>query len=342
MSELRNDPIQRRWVIISSERKKRPSDFKPERGARGRGGSCPFDEGKEGMTPPEVFALRAEGSRPDGPGWLVRVVPNRFPALTQEGGLKRERFGLYDVMDGVGAHEVIVETPVHEMHMADMGVEHLARVLSVYQARLLELFKDPRFRYVLIFKNHGRIAGASLTHPHTQLIATPITPRTVAMELLSALEHYRAKECCLFCDIIGNELTSGERVVAQNSGYVAIAPFASRFPFELFIAPRVHGHSFAALAQGELTALASFLKDIIRRVRDALDDPPYNYLFHIEPNVEARPRKPGYWETLRSDFHWHIEIIPRLTRVAGFEWGTGFYINPVAPEEAARVLRETG
>ncbi len=340
MSELRHDPIQRRWVIISSERKKRPSDFKPEMHSPAAGGSCPFDEGNEGMTPPEVFALRAEGTRPNGPGWLVRVVPNRFPALAADGDLGRREVGLYHVMDGVGAHEVIIETPVHGVHLADMSAEHLAEVLSVYQARLVELFKDRRFRYALIFKNHGRVAGASLTHSHTQLIATPITPRTVAMELLSALEHYRAKGRCLFCDIMRDELASGERVVAADSGYLAIAPFASRFPFELFIAPRVHSHSFAALSRPELTALASFLRDIIGRVRNALDDPPYNFVFHIEPNVGAEPHRPGYWETLRSDFHWHIEIIPRLTRIAGFEWGTGFYINPVPPEEAARVLRE--
>ncbi|MBM3325299.1 MAG: hypothetical protein FJY66_06485 [Calditrichaeota bacterium] len=216
----------------------------------------------------------------------------------------------------------------------------MAKVLRAYRERLADLERDLRFRYVLIFKNYGLSAGASLSHPHTQLIATPITPRTVAIELESAREHYSIKERCLFCDIISQEMEQDKRVVSTDEGYLVSTPFASRFPFELLISPIEHQHDFGQLSDVHLNRLAVVLKRTLSQLKQALNDPPYNFIVHTSPNMLARGRRPGHWQTLPYDYHWHIEIFPRLTRMAGFEWGTGFYINPTPPEDAARFLRE--
>jgi len=339
MPELRHDPIQKRWVIIASERGRRPDDF-PRQEEPLPGGYCPFCEGNESKTPPEITAVRRNRSGPNQPGWEIRVVPNKFPALRIEGGLDRKGLGAYDRMNGVGAHEVIIETPQHDLNLADAPVQHLEKVIRMYRERLVDLLRDFRFKYILIFKNYGAAAGASLSHPHTQLIATPVTPLTLAQELTSAKEHYQDKERCLFCDLIQQELESGERVVVSGDQFIAMAPFASRFPFEIFLAPRYHHHSFAEINDDMIRHLAVTLKEVLLRIKKCLNDPPYNFLIHTIPNVKARPKRASYWDTIEVDFHWHIELIPRLTRIAGFEWGTGFYINPTAPEEAAKYLRE--
>ena len=339
MPELRHDPIQKRWVIIATDRIRRPDDF-PTKEAQPVEGFCPFCEGNESKTPPEIMALR-NGTNPNQPGWEVRVVPNKFPALRIEGTLDRRGMGAYDVMNGVGAHEVIIETPSHCLHLADAPVDHIKKVLWTYRERLIDLMRDQRFKYVLIFKNYGAAAGASLSHPHTQIIATPVTPLTIAEELNSAKDHFLEKERCLFCDLIQQEVESGERIVSSGEQFIALAPFASRFPFELFIAPRHHHHNFAEASDDMLHHLAFILKEVLLRVKKCLKDPPYNFLIHTIPNVKAKHRRRSYWETIELDFHWHIEFIPRLSEIAGFEWGTGFYINPTAPEEAANYLRET-
>ncbi len=221
-----------------------------------------------------------------------------------------------------------------------MAVGDLEKVIRVWRDRLVDLTRDQRFKYILIFKNYGAAAGASLSHPHSQLIATPVTPLTLAGELGSAKEHYQDKERCLFCDLIQQELESGERIVLCNDQFVAITPFASRFPFEIFLAPRYHHHSFAEINDSMVHHLALALKEVLLRVRKCLNDPAYNFLIHTIPNVKARPKRTSYWDTIEVDYHWHIEIMPRLTGIAGFEWGTGFYINPTAPEEAAKYLRD--
>lgn len=338
MPELRHDPIQGRWVIIATERSRRPEDF-PFSEPSPPGGLCPFCEGNESKTPPEIAAIR-NGSGPNQPGWKVRVVPNKFPALRIEGGLDRKGLGAYDQMNGVGAHEVIIETPDHTLNLADAPVDHIRDVLWLYRERLADLLQDQRFKYVLIFKNYGAAAGASLSHPHTQLIATPVTPLTLVEELNSAKQHFLEKERCLFCDLIQQELESRKRIVAESAHFVALAPFASRFPFELFIAPKEHHCSFAETSDEMLARLAILLKEVLLRVKKCLKNPPYNFLIHTIPNVKAARKHSTNWATIELDFHWHIEFMPRLTQVAGFEWGTGFYINPTPPEEAAQHLRE--
>jgi len=340
MSELRHDPIQHRWVIIATDRSKRPTDFLADHTAIAEGAFCPFCPGHEDKTPPEIMAIRPDGSQPNRPGWEVRVIPNKFPALMIEGGLERKGMGIYDRMRGIGAHEVIVESPDHDLALADMPLDRFTTIVDTYRTRHEDLLRDPRFKYILIFKNHGATAGASLAHAHTQIIATPVTPRTVAVELESARGHHQLKERCLFCDVIDQEIDEGRRVVYLDDMYIAFAPYASRFPFEIMLAPRKHRHRLTDIEPGEVAGLARALKDVLSRLKSALKDPPYNFMFHTAPNTETTHKRAHYWESLEFDFHWHVEILPRLTKVAGFEWGTGFYINPTAPEEAARFLKE--
>ncbi len=340
MSELRHDPVQKRWVIIAVERGRRPSDFKKLPINTRQVKTCPFCYGNEDKTPPEIFSIRPKNTKPNKPGWKLRVIPNKFPALKVEGEINRRGLGLYDIMDGIGAHEVIIETPNHGAHIGEMKIEDIFNIVKVYRDRIADLYKDHRLRYALIFKNYGETAGASLSHPHSQLIATPITPRTVAAELDSAREHYIQKERCLFCDIINQEIAMKKRVVMITEKYIAICPFASRFPFEIWLLPRRHQHDYSLLSDDDLTDLAKAMKRVLHKLRIALDDPPYNYVIHTSPNYNVvRPGRVNYWATLPYDWHWHIEIIPRLTRIAGFEWGTGFYINPTPPELAAEFLR---
>jgi len=332
MPELRKDPVVGRWVIISTERSRRPTNFTPVRIEKS-GGFCPFCPGQEDKTPPEVYAHRPGGGAPNSPGWEVRVVPNKFPALQIEGALDRRGEGLYDKMNGVGAHEVVIEGTKHDEDLADMPVEHLVEVLRAYRQRIVDLHRDRRFRYVLLFKNHGPEAGATLEHTHTQLVATPIIPKILQEELEGARHYYELKERCVFCDIIQQDTSdhNGRRVVTLNDRFLAIEPFAPRFPFETWILPRRHDASYQQVEdEAEFIELASILKDTLQRLNRALDRPPYNFVIHTAPVVEGD----------LEYYHWHIEIMPKLTRVAGFEIGSGFYINPTPPEDAAQYLRE--
>ena len=342
MPELRKCPITDRWVVISTERGRRPTDFAaPSTGSAVDDASkCPLCEGKEEKTPHEIVAWRRTDSQPDKPGWQVRVIPNKFPALVIEGDVNRSGMGIFDMMSGIGAHEVIVESPNHTMTMAEMPEEAIEKVLWAYKQRITDLEKDKRFRYVLIFKNYGSAAGASLSHGHSQLIATPITPRYVKMELHNSRVYFQEKERCLFCDMIRQELGQGERLIYENEYFVVFAPLASRFPFENWVFPRRHHAGFQDLPDEERAQLARCLKDVLTRLKKTLNDPPFNYVLHTAPNAVPRPGKPDYWGTISYDYHWHIEIIPRLTKQAGFEWGSGLYINPTSPEEAAKYLRE--
>ena len=338
MPELRKDPVLGRWVIIATERAKRPSDFDVVRqGARGE--SCVFCEGHEEQTPPEVYAVRQEGSAPDTPGWRVRVIPNKFPALDVHGELNREGVGMCDMANGIGVHEVIVETPEHDKDMADLSAGQISQVARTYRQRISDLKEDERLKYVLIFKNQGRSAGASLQHAHSQLIATPITPKRVKEKLDGAKRYFDYKHRCIFCDYIKQETELfGERLVEETEHFVVLSPFAARFPFETWILPKRHMVDFTLVEAEELEDLGGVLKRILTKLRKALNDPPFNYVLHQAPY--RRPRG-GYWTTIEEDYHWHIELMPRLTRVAGFEWGSGFYINPTPPEVAAESLRET-
>lgn len=330
MPELRKDPIIGRWVIISTERGKRPSDFSGAPKRRTESKLCPFCPGNESATPPEIMAFRPDSSEPNKPGWTLRVISNKYPALRIEGNLNREGVGIFDRMNGVGAHEVIIETPEHDKDLVDLNLKQMQDVIWAYRARTIDLKKDPRFRYILIFKNQGEAAGASLEHSHSQLIATPIVPKRVMEEVESASKYYDYKERCIFCDIIKQEISDDERVVIQNEHFISLEPFAPRFPFETWILPKKHSPAFEDIKKDGIPALASILLETLQRLSKALNNPPYNYILHSSP-VD---------NDYAEEFHWHIEIMPKLTKVAGFEWGTGFYINPTTPEDAAVYLKE--
>ncbi len=330
MPELRKDPITGRWVIISTDRARRPSDFVRESVQIKGNGFCPFCYGNETKTPPEVLVYGRNGSGANTPGWSVRVVPNKFPALGIEGDLNREGEGLFDRMNGIGAHEVIVETPDHRSTLATLPNQAVESVLYAYRDRVLDLKKDRRFRYILIFKNHGEAAGASLEHTHSQLIALPIVPKRVLEEVDGAKHYYEAKERCIFCDMIRQEVESSVRMIAENDHCVALAPYAPRFPFETWLLPKQHSSAFELQDGVAYASTAALLRDLLRRIDAVLDHPAYNYVLHSSP----------LGEETNDHYHWHIEMMPKLTKVAGFEWGTGFYINPSPPEESARFLRE--
>ncbi len=330
MPELRKDPITGRWVIIATERAKRPSDFVRDKVQIRGSGFCPFCYGNESKTPPEIIAYRADGSARNSPGWSLRVVANKFPALGIEGSLNRQGEGLYDKMNGIGAHEVIIETPDHNKTLAMLSPRQIEDVLWAYRDRILDLKKDHRFKYIMIFKNHGEAAGASLEHTHSQLIALPVVPKRVREESDGAREYFNFKERCIFCDIIRQEMESGTRVIADNPAFIAVAPFAPRFPFEIWVIPHVHQSAFEDSQKQEFEQLAVVLKDMLMRLDKVLDYPAYNYIIHTSPIPE----------TPNDHYHWHLEIMPKLTKIAGFEWGTGFHINPTPPEESAKFLRE--
>jgi UDPglucose--hexose-1-phosphate uridylyltransferase len=329
MSELRKDPIVGRWVIISSERGGRPSDWANEPNTK-TSGFCPFCPGNEDKTPPEIFALRRNNSDPNFPGWTIRVVPNKFPALQIEGDLSPKGDGNYDLMNGLGAHEVIIETPNHASDLSDLDVDHIHELLKTFRIRTLDLKRDLRFKYILIFKNHGVSAGASLDHTHTQLIATPIIPKRVVEELQGGRHFYHLKERCIFCDIVQQELKDKRRVVSSTNDYISIEPFAPRFPYETWILPLKHYSHFEEMPDHMYHSLAVILKDALVRLNKALGYPPFNFVLHSSPIQE---------ESL-PEYHWHLEIIPKLTKIAGFEWGSGFYINSTPPEIAAQYLRD--
>lgn len=327
MPELRKEPIMGRWVIISHERVKiqRPR-VQEEKEIE----ICPFCEGNEELTPPEIMAYRKPGSERNTPGWTIRVVPNKFPALMVEGKTQKIGVGIYDKMDGVGAHEVIIETTKHDVEMANMDDEEVENIFWVYRDRILDLKKDIRMEYILIFKNKGRAAGASQLHPHSQLMALPMVPLRVKQEMEGAMKYYSFKERCIYCDIISQEMEENERVVMENDDFLSFCPFASRAPFEVWIIPKNHDSRFEDAHKSEIISLAKIIKTTLKKLELALEDPSYNFILHTSPLKE--PYLPH--------FHWHIEIMPKLTHVAGFEWGTGFYLNPIPPEEAAKCLKE--
>lgn len=329
MSELRKDPVVGRWVIISSERGKRPSDFSEQRIVK-KGGFCPFCEGNEHVTPHEIMAYRENGSLPNSPGWSLRVVPNKFPALMIEGDLNKTGEGMFDKMSGIGAHEVIIETSRHNDTFSNMPEKRVEDVFWAFKQRMEDLKRDTRFLYALVFKNEGLDAGASLEHSHSQLIALPIVPKRVKEEIDGAKQYYHYKERCVYCDTIRQEITSGARVIAENADFVAFAPFAPRFPFETWILPKHHSSSFERIEAQEVANLTKIFQTLLRKMDKTLNSPPYNMVLHTAPlrGIDG------------ESYHWHIEIMPKLTKVAGFEWGSGFYINPTPPEEAAKFLRE--
>ncbi len=329
MNELRKDILLGRWVVILSNSCKPedysiPQDYKePDEGCI----LCP--ENSTGMK--EIFSLK-EGSQ-----WMVRVIPNPDQVLQVEGDLKRRGVGIYDAMNSIGANEIIIESPRHNMPPEEIGDEQMKRIVSVYRSRLEDLEKDARLRYILIYKNHGFMAGARYSHPHSLLMATPIIPKRLKEELDGAKDYYSYKERCIFCDIMHEELTKGERVIMETQHFVLFCPFAPRFPFEVWLMPKRHNCAMHESTHEELNELGILLGGLIKKMKRLFGDLPYNYVIHTAPN--RIPRR-DHWHTLGDDFHWHIEFMPRLLRTGGFEWGSGFYVIQTSPEDSAKYLRE--
>jgi UDPglucose--hexose-1-phosphate uridylyltransferase len=340
INQLRRDPITGGWSIILQQqvdlsvliagRKARESD-RPENHT-----ACEYCSGHEAETSPEIYAIRRDGTSANSPGWEVRVLPYRSPVLQIYGDLNNRGMGMYDVLDGIGAHEVVVETPDHGVALPDLSLDRVADILFVYRERLLDLKGDARFRYIMVHKSYGEDSGPTALHAYGHIVATPITPLRVKEELINAKDYYQYKERCVFCDVVRQELGDQERVVLENEHFVAIAPFASRGPFETWILPKNHETFFEA--NTELKPLAEILREVLTRIRNVLNDPHYVLVVHSGPNLRAGQLR-GYWKTLERDYHWHIEITPRLRGYTSFEVGSGFRINMVPPEQASRILR---
>jgi UDPglucose--hexose-1-phosphate uridylyltransferase len=329
MSELRQDPITGRWVIIAPQRAARPWHV---RSAENEAPSeaCPFCAGNETATPSEVWAERDRDTQPNTPGWRVRVVPNKYPALEDCLAANGANDGLYKAQAGLGVHEVIVESPEHIVHMTALGTAELTGVLRAYRARLGALQEDPRWRYLLIYKNQGERAGATLEHVHSQLVALPAVPPEAGDELQGARRHFERAGGCIFCEIIERERKHGERLILESARFIALCPFAPRFAYETWILPKHHGAHFVRSSDEDLAALGEMLRGFLVKLNVVAGPTPFNYLLCSTP-----PR-----ETVDEFYHWHLKILPQWNRAAGFEWGSGMHMNPLAPEHAARLLRD--
>lgn len=327
MSRIRRDPVADRWVIVAPERADRPMLYGREETAE----ACPFCPGNEGLTPPEILAWgRTAGGR-DTSGWRGRVVPNRYPALGPEppgtGGSLLPEGALFLERPGAGGHEVVVETPEHVWRPEAPDAEALAETLAVCAERMRHWSAHPGVRYVLVFKNHGEAAGATIPHPHFQLLALPLVPRTVHEEVEAAERHRRREGDCLWCRLLTAEREAGARWILETETVAAIAPYASRVPYEVWLLPRRHEIRFETSAG--LREMATALADVLAALAGVLGDPAWNLVVHTAP-VEL---------AAEGSYHWHLEVLPRTVRFAGFEWGSGLAMNPVAPETAALALR---
>jgi len=333
MPELRQGRATKDWVIVATERAKRPDQFKIETSQKELPPvdiHCPFCPGNEAMTPPEVLAYRSGLSAPNSPGWRLRVVPNKFSALVPEGNLVREQVDdFFRRMDGVGMHEVIIEVPEHNKTMATMEESQAEEVFLAYRERYQELSKDKRFSMVMIFKNHGLMAGTSLEHTHSQLVATPIVPTHIRHLLEEAARYYDDHGTCVFCDINQAEIKAQKRLVLNTANFVAFEPFASRAPFETWIVPKKHNASFGNISEREAREAANVTQSILQKLYFNLGNPDFNYMIHTAPFKDAE----------EDYYHWYIQILPRLTTTAGFELGSGVHITTALPEETAEFLR---
>jgi UDPglucose--hexose-1-phosphate uridylyltransferase len=344
MPELRHDPIVDRWVIIAQDRAQRPGALVGapstlSAAAAGVSEVCPFCPGNEAETPPEVFAVRNDGDQANSPHWRVRVVPNKYPALvrkTRDNGDRRVPlsgdFGarrLFDSEPGFGVHEVIVDTPRHVTRVGALTDDELADSLLAIRARLWALREERDLKHALVFKNVGHAAGATREHIHSQLMASQLIPPLVAGELRGAERFFRKNRECVFCRMIADERELGVRIVGESAAFVALCPFASRFPYEMWILPQAHSSDFDSTGSVDLADLASLARSTIARIETLSSPLAYNLVIHTSP-----------FDSLAVEhYHWHMEVFPRLTVAAGFEWGSGCAVNPISPEDAAGVLR---
>ena len=332
MAQFRRDPIIGQWVIVHTDDSWGPASYKKEKHHFKQMATCQFCPGREYLTPPELDSVR-----PPDSGWKVRVVSNKFPALKIEGNIDKAHRGIFDFANGIGAHEVVIETPDHlRNNLSDLTPEEIFDVIEKYQSRSIDLTKDRRFKYIIIFKNYGESAGTTLEHGHSQIIALPMIPKYVLEELKGVKVYFEKNNRCVFCDMVTQEYQDKERMVIENNSFIAFCPFVPRYPFECWILPKKHTSDFTLITDEEQLGLSWILKEVLMRLKKCLSDPSYNFYFHIPPiNCEGQEAK-----DILSHFHWHMEIVPKLTQTSGFEWGTGFYVVRTAPHLAAQYLRE--
>jgi UDPglucose--hexose-1-phosphate uridylyltransferase len=327
MPEIRSNAVTGDWVIIATERARRPEEFaeKKRRPALPAfAPECPFCPGNEDKTPAERFRVPAAGG-----GWLVRSVPNRYAALTAEGNVERHMEGFRSFLSGVGLHEVIVETPAHNLNTALLPIAHLEQVLGAYRHRLRAFYEDPRIEHVIIFKNHGEAAGTSLHHPHSQIVGMPVLPGQLRARLEEAVRHWGDRGECLYCRSLQEELHDGTRMIAENASFAAFVPYAALSPFHVWIFPKRHSACFGDVSDSEVSDFALVVHEVLFRLHVALEDPDYNYVIRSLSPQECAVKY----------FHWYLSLIPRVTRTAGFELGTGMFINVALPERSAEFLR---
>jgi UDPglucose--hexose-1-phosphate uridylyltransferase len=330
MPQMRRDPVTGGWVILSPERNIRPQYYTDGGENTLAPNDCPFCKGNESMTPPEVYCIRENNSHANQPGWNLRVVPNKYPALKVEGNLDKQGEGFYDKMNGIGAHEVVIETPEHNKGLADLSQHALTDIFLTFKHRILDLKQDFRLKYIQVFKNQGASAGATIPHPHAQIVALPVVPETIDKELKNAQHHYQIKGRCIYCDILHHESRERKRLLLENSDYMVIAPFASRFPFQLNIYPNHHDASFEATDDALFPPLAEIFKESLTAINRTLETPAYNLVLHNAP----------FDGNVKDYFHWHLELVPVISGTGGFELGTNSYINPTPPEEAIKILKD--
>ncbi len=329
MSELRQSCLTGDWVVIATQRAKRPHSYARESRATeaAKVVDCPFCSGNESQTPPETFAVRPDGPQ-DGGGWRVRVVPNKFPAFDIEPAVPPPADLLHPVRAGFGIHEVIIHSPDHEHSLGRMSVDDVALVFNVYQERLRAAADRPGVEAAVVIVNHGTEAGASIRHPHSQLFAVPVVPPMIGRELVRFREHLDSRGSCLLCDLIEDERRVGERVVVETDNFIAFCPYASRVPFETYIVPKKEAADFSAVDEKMVREAAEVTRSVLGRLSKGLGDIPYNIYLHTRPFHSNEP------------YHWHLAVLPKTSIIAGFEYATGIMINVVEPETAAEFLRE--
>lgn len=337
MSQYRYCKLKDNWVIISPKRVRKPSDFELS-SSEAYDVDSPFVYGNEHKTPPEIYAIREYGSKKDTPGWKVRVVPNKYNALEIEKTPITDFNGIYEEMDGFGAHEIIIDTPKFPSKFQEFSAEEVSLVLKAARERIGDLSKDSRIKYVNVFKNQGALAGASISHPHTQIIGMPFIPKNILTEIEQSRKHFEATSRCLFSDIIKSELKTKERVIEESDHFVSYCPYASFWPFETVVASKSQEKEFMTLSDRSLLELSTVLLSSVKRINMALKDVSYNIFLKTVP-PKREDVKPNFYYKLDEFYKWHIEIVPRIPVIGGFELSSGMFINTVAPEESAKFLR---
>ena len=328
MSEIRQNIATKDWVIIATERAKRPRDFLKKKKKKAKlpeyDRECPFCPGNEHRAPVETFSIREGGK------WKVRSIPNKFPAVSDTGKLLSRGKGIIRRTSGIGMHDVIIETPLHNMTTALLDNEQVLDIIAAYRARYLEVMKDPRIELVMFFKNHGERAGTSIIHPHSQMVAIPVVPAYIRYRIEEAMRYYDDHRECVFCRMLREELKTGERVILDTRYFTVFMPYAALSPFHTWILPKRHMSLFTEISEEEMLDFASVLKTVLKKIYYGLEDADYNYVIRSMPGAAGSNRY----------FHWYFSIIPRVTRSAGFELGSGMFINTALPEESAKFLRK--